>query len=91
MVSDVGVPSLELHITLLTLTGIEEDALVLPTIFIAVLFATLAGEDEYKLAVLWRRDAALSLPTEDVVNVFSARVFHSFNKHAAPNLDHYSV
>ncbi len=59
----------ELHISTLTLSGVEEDPVVSPAVGISVLFALVAGEDEDEILVGRRADATLRLAAVLVVEV----------------------
>src|SRR5215218_4220662 len=61
VVADGSVPTDELHASFLALSGIEEDAVVVPPIPVAVLLSALPSEQEYEGPIPRRRDATLPL------------------------------
>ena len=62
----------ELHVSVLTFSGVEENPVVSPAVGIAVLFALVAGENEDEILVGGRADATLRLAAVLVVEVAAA-------------------
>src|SRR5215210_5884098 len=61
VVADGSVPTDEIHVSFLTLSCIEEDAVIVPPIPVTVLLSALPYEQEYEGPVPRRRNATLPL------------------------------
>jgi hypothetical protein len=62
VVPDGPVASDKLHLPYLAFPGVQEDAIFIPPILVAVLLPALSGEQEDEWPVPRRRDATLPLP-----------------------------
>src|SRR5688500_10838498 len=62
VIPDGPVASDKFHLPYLAFPGVEEDAILIPPILVAVLLPALSGEQEDEWPVPRRRDATLPLP-----------------------------
>jgi hypothetical protein len=67
VITDSSIPPDPLHVTFLTLSGVPEGSIWLHAVMVAVLFASVTGEQENERFCLRCADATLTLPTELVV------------------------
>src|SRR5215211_2412481 len=74
MVADGSVPTDELHVSYLTLAGIEKDAVLVPSISVTVLLSALPCEQEYEWPIPRRRNATLPLTSIRLMNLRSSVV-----------------
>jgi hypothetical protein len=74
MVPYRSVPTNEFHVPRLPFTGVEKDAVLVPTIVISIWFAPFSGEKHDEWLINGGRNATLALPTKRFMQVCASVV-----------------